>query len=276
MTENPQAPRGHLGRFVLILMAVMAVVITPSLALAATPDEAVAGIASGVYVEPGAEDVDTTRLREVIADATDADLDLTVIVLAEATDAVAFAGAVNDRVPGTVLVFTPDAYGVASTELAQATLDNALDDAADDLSSPDIVGGVEAFVDEASPSSTNWGLIVVLGVLVVAIIGIGGRVIERRATRGRREAALRKQWAQLEARADLLASPVLDLSTRVELAESDALAERYRLAAGRYGEIRDGLARDPSADAVEQLQSGLDELERRLDELETALDASSS
>jgi hypothetical protein len=273
MTKIMPMSTRHLGRLLLVQVATVAVTITPSLAMAATPDEAVAGISAGIYIESGAEDVDTAGLRDVIADANEADLDVTVVVLAEATDAVAFAGAVNDRVPGTVLVFTPDAYGVTSTELAQATLDDALDDAADDLSSPDIVEGVAAFVDAASPSNMNWALIFVLGVLVVAAIGITGRVVERRATRGRREALLRREWGQLEARADLLASPVLDLSTRVELAESEALADRYRLAANKYGEIRDELAENQSADAVEQIQRDLDELERRLDELEEALDA---
>ena len=273
MSQIPQTPTRYVGRYLLVLLATVAVVMTPSLARAATPDEAVAGISGGAFIEPGAEDVDTARLREVIADATEAGLDVTVIVLAEATDAVSFADAISDRIPGTVLVFTPDAYGVASTELAQTALDDTLRDAADELSSSDVADGVAAFVDAASPSNTNWGLIVVLGVLIVAVIGITGRVVERRATRSRREALLRKEWGQLEARADLLASPVLDLSTQVELAESDALAERYRLAANRYGEIRDALAQDRSADAVEEIQMGLDDLERRLYELEEALDA---
>ena len=273
MIEIPHTWTHRLTSLVVALLAAAAIAITPSLAAAATPEEAIAGIGSGAFVEPGAEEVDTAALRQVIAEAADAGLDVTVIVLAEATDAVAFAEAVNDRVPGTVLVFTPDAYGVASTELAQSTLNDALDDAADDLSSPDLIAGVESFVDAAVPSSTNWGLIIVLGVIVVAAIGITGRVVERRATRGRRAAALRKEWGQLEARADLLASPVLDLSTRIELAESEALTERYRLAANRYGEIRDALAREPAADAVDQTQADLDELERRLDELEAGLDA---
>ncbi|MDJ0962336.1 MAG: hypothetical protein QNJ88_16940 [Acidimicrobiia bacterium] len=274
MIENQRRPTRHIARLVVILVAIAASVSSPTLALAATPDEAASGVSDGgVYVEPGAEDVDVPRLRDVIAEAATADLEVSVVVLAEAADAVAFASAVNDRVPGTVLVFTPDAYGVASNELAQATLNDALDEAADDLSSPNLVDGVEAFVDAATPTNTNWGLIVVLAIVAVAAIGVGGRVIERRATRGRRAAALRREWGQLEARADLLASPVLDLSTRVELDGGAALAERYRIAAGRYGEIRDALGRDPSADAVEEIQSDLDDLERRLDELEAALDA---
>lgn len=274
MSQIPQTPTHYVRRYLLVL-ATVAVAMTPALARAATPEEAIAGISAGAFIEPGAEDVDSARLREVIADATEAGLDVTVIVLAEATDAVSFADAISNRIPGTVLVFTPDAYGVASTELAQAALDDTLRDAADELSSSDVADGVAAFVDAASPSDTNWGLIVVLGVLIVAVIGITGRVVERRATRSRREALLRKEWGQLEARADLLASPVLDLSTQVELAESDALAERYRLAANRYGEIRNALAKDPAADAVEEIQMGLDDLERRLDELEESLDAAS-
>ncbi len=273
MTDISRIAARHVRRSAVVLAALAVVVATPALARAATPGEAAAGVDGGVYVEPGAEDVDVARLRDLIGEAAEADLDVTVIVLAEPTNAVAFAGAVNDRVPGTVLVFTPDAYGVASSELAQATLNDALNDAADELSSPNLEDGVAAFVDAATPSNTNWGLLIVLAVVAITVIGITGRVVEQRATRGRRAAALRRRWGQLEARADLLASPVLDLSTRVELDGRPALADRYRIAANRYGEVRDALARDPSADGAEHIESGLDDLERHLDELEAALDA---
>ena len=76
------------------------------------------GLIDGVYIEPSAEAVDTESLAASRAAAADAGIELSVIVLAEAVpDAVAFAELVGNVVPGTVLVFTPDAYGASSTDL---------------------------------------------------------------------------------------------------------------------------------------------------------------
>ena len=244
----------------LFVVAVAALVYAP--ALAATPEEAAAGLIDGVYIEPSAEAVDTESLAASRAAAADAGIELSVIVLAEAVpDAVAFAELVGNVVPGTVLVFTPDAYGASSTDLSQPELTAALDDAGDRLAGGDVARGVDAFVDAAASEPVNWGAIIVSGL-----------IIERRATATRRHAALMKEYHRLEARADVLASPILELSTRVELDGRADLIDRYRIAASEYGALRDQLAREPTADDVDAVDARLDGLDAQVDALEAALD----
>ena len=255
----------------LFVVAVAALVYAP--ALAATPEEAAAGLIDGVYIEPSAEAVDTESLAASRAAAADAGIELSVIVLAEAVpDAVAFAELVGNVVPGTVLVFTPDAYGASSTDLSQPELTAALDDAGDRLAGGDVARGVDAFVDAAASEPVNWGAIIVIGLIVVAAVAAGGRIIERRATATRRHAALMKEYHRLEARADVLASPILELSTRVELDGRADLIDRYRIAASEYGALRDQLAREPTADDVDAVDARLDGLDAQVDALEAALD----
>jgi hypothetical protein len=139
-----------------------------------------------------------------------------------------------------VLVFSPAEYGVASDELSQSDLDDALDEAAGALGGADVAGGVAAFIDATRPASLNWPLLIGGAVLVLIVVGVAGRVVERRATTRRRAKALQRRWRQLGDRADALAYPILELETKVDLAGRRDLAVRYGSAANRFAELRDG------------------------------------
>ncbi len=252
------------------IAAITTVVVTLHLILAAaaqaqvTPDDVVAGLDEGVYVQPGAESVDVDRLATVRAAAATEEIDLHVVVLADAVDAVSFAETINDRVTGTVLVFTPEQYGASSSDLSQGRMDAALRDASDELAGDDIVAGASAFVAAATPTSRPWALLIAAGLLLLVVVAVVGRSIERRATAGRRAVALATRWAELQGRADAMSDPVLELSTRVEIDGRREIADRYRAAASRYGELTDELARSPEAKRVDGLDKGLAELEREL------------
>ena len=141
-------------------------------ASATTPGEAADGLVDGLYVAADAEAVDEAALRALILDSRGRDLDLAVVVLgADAGTAVGFADAVADQTGGTVLVFTPTEYGTSSSTLTQSRLERILDDVDEELSGPDLVAGVEAFVEAAVPSPSNWGLILGVGALVVVVVG---------------------------------------------------------------------------------------------------------
>ncbi len=92
-----------------------------------------------------------------------------------------------------------------------------------------------------------------------------------RATAGRRAAALARTWAGLQQRADAMSDPVLELSTRVEIDGRPDIAERYRVAASRHGELAHELGRSPDATRVDEVDEGFAELERELEALRSEL-----
>jgi hypothetical protein len=259
------------------LATITSVVATLNLFLAAaamaqvTPDDVVAGLDQGVYIQVGAESVDVDRLATVTAAAATEEIYLHIVVLADSVDAVSFAQTINDRVPGTILVFTPDEYGASSSDLSQGRMSEALDDASDELAGDDIVAGASAFVAGASafvaaatPTSRPWVLLIAAGLLLLVVVAVVGRGIERRATAQRRAAALARRWAELRQRADVMSDPILELSTRVEIDGRPEMADRYRAAASRYGELSDELARSPEAKRVDGLDKSIAEVEREL------------
>jgi hypothetical protein len=240
------------------------VLLLSSAATAATPQEAAAELDAGVYADPGAEAFDVGAVRAEIAAAGE-NLSVSVFVLADPQqNAVTFAEQAGALVGGTVLVFTPSSYGVFSNELSQSDLADALSAAEAGLSGPDIAEGVAAFIDAAVPTATPWALVILIGVLIVVVVAIGGRLAERRITSGRRRKALNRLWAGLRERADTLADPILDLSTRVELRGEEAVSALYLEASQLYTAVRTGLDREASTGEADRLAGDLDRLDEML------------
>ena len=256
--------------------ALLAVAVLGGPALAATPDEAVAGLSDGLYVEGGTEFVDTDRVRASIERAAAGGLQLSVIVLADpSTSTITFAGEANDLQSGTILVFTTAEYGASSDELSQNQLDAALAASDDALSGPNVAAGVDAFVDAAmtEASSTNWGLILAGIAVVLLVVGVGGRIFERRATAGRRDRALRRHWAELQDEADGLSDSVLELSTKTQLDGSPELLSAFRAVSNGYGDIQTRLGREPSEQAADAITTDLAALSTQITDLERSLEA---
>jgi hypothetical protein len=257
----------------LLLAVALASSLTPT-AFAATPEETAAGLSDGLYVEPGADALDVDRVVASIDRAAANGLELRVVVLADpAVDAVAFAAQVNDLLTGTVLVFSPAAYGASSAALSRGEMNSALAAADDQLSGPSIADGVDAFVDAAltETSSTNWGLILAGIAAVLLIVGLGGRQIEQRAAASRRERALGSHWSQLKTRADALSGPIIELSTKVQLDGRPQLAAAFRDASNRYGTLQDQLARPPTDQSAAEIEVDLGGLEAQIGALEEQL-----
>lgn len=264
-------------RRLIVSLVLLGIGIPAQPAAAATPEEAAAALDGGVYLDPDAETVDASRLRELVDEAAADGLELRVVVLGAAdtaVDTVAFAEAVADTAGGTVLVFSPTAYGVSSVELSQADLDDALDEAARALGGPDVADGVAAFIDATRPSSFNWPLLIGGAVLVLVVVGVAGRVVERRAKSRRRTRALERKWRELGARADALADPILELETKVDLAGREDAATRYRSAAKRFAELRRRLDGPADVAAVDGLDDELSALEQAFAEVRRAVGAS--
>lgn len=253
-------------RPIAIFAALLPTLALPAAALAApSVAEVASSLGNGVYVESGAEQVDEAAVRTEIARASDEGLRLSVIVLAtDDMDPVSYADDVAEAVGGTVLIFTPSAFGASSDEMAQGDLNDAVTAAEGPASVEDATA---AFVDAAT-ASTNWALIIGVGLLVLLIVGVGGRLIERRATAERRQKALDTRWTELRRRADGWADPILDLSTRVELEGSPDHAASYREASELFTSLRTSLDGDPSAHAVDQLERDMNALDGMLENLD--------
>lgn len=238
-------------------------------AFAQEADVAAALAVDPLYLEPGAEDVDAAAVRAAIAAAADADFDLRVAVLGGG-DAQEIAVDVGARLPGTtVVVFTPTAFGVASAEVSQGRLSDALAAAADELSGPDVAAGVAKLVDELeSRGGPPLGLIATAAVVALLAVAIGGRLWDSR-TRDRRQARRRRRRAaELTERVRKLGSRVVELSDRVELAESREASARYAEAIEIFDQADRRIAAAASMHDLDAVAADLE----RADQLLTQVD----
>ncbi len=249
-----------------VLGAAFVVLLIASPANAATPDEAADALVEGVYVEAGAT-ADAIALRQQVVEARTNGVELSVVVLSDDTvDAVGFANELGAVRTGTVMVFTPAQYGISSSELSQGQLDDAIDAASDDLSGLDVTAGVAAFVgaitvEPAEESSTNWPLLIGAGLLILVVVGVVGRMVERRSSSERKQKALAREWEALKTRADGLADPILDLSTPVDLLGDRDVTATYREASGLFDRVRRRVDQEPAAGAVDEMTQDMDRLD---------------
>ncbi len=219
-----------------------------------------------VYVAAGAEQVDRPALADAIAAAADLDVDIRVAVLA-AGDGEAQALALLDDLPGTtVLVFTPTSYGVASDEISPDRLADALAAAQDELGGPDADAGLAALVDALDDSGGVSLFRVALAVIaILLLVGVAGRVWEVR-TRARRQARRRdRRRHELGQRVAAIGSRVVELSDRVELAESAEASRAYAGAADVFGEAERRLAAAATMKDLDAIEADLARAEQLLD-----------
>ena len=240
-------------------------------ALAQDTDAATELRRTPVYVAPGAEEVDRRQLDDAVLRAAGLDLDLRVAVLASG-DGEARAGALLDELPGTtVVVFTPSSYGVASDEISQGRLNDALAAAEDELSGPDAAAGLDAFVDALDGGGGPSAVVIVLAALaVLLVVAVAGRMWESR-TRARRQARKRdRRRRQLSERVSGIGGRVVELSDPVELAESADASRAYAEAAAIFGEADRRLAAAATMKDLDEVEADLEHAERLLDQAATA------
>ena len=257
-----------------LMAAAMLLLVGGAPALAQDTGSATAALGEdSLYLEPGAETVDESAMLSAIDTARDNGVDLRVAVLASGADANALAATIAAGLdPATVLVFTPDAYGVFSDELSQNRLDDVLADADDELSGPDAVAGAAAFADALdSGGGVSAGLVVAGLVALLVVVGVGGRLWEVR-TRDARQARRRDQRrAELMDRTRRLADQILDLSDPVELAEDAALSGKYAAATARFDEAELAIAGAGTMHELDEVEHRLGEAGALLSEVRTSL-----
>jgi hypothetical protein len=266
MAKHDEAPRRRRRLAVLVAAVLWAMSAAPAVGVAR------AGTGSGVErtdaVSIMSESDDIAQLIEELRSAIDAGLETRLIVLSSPVDDLeGLAASLAAEFQEPVIVVGPDGStaaadtpGRTTTAATPGTL----------VRSP-IANGLATFMAQSNPSGMSWGITILIPALAVALLAAVRRTGEYRAMRISGAATLQARWAWLEDRADALADPVLELSTRVELDGRTEAARAYRGAASEYGRLRDALAEAASEAAAEGIGRSLDDLERRFDQIETML-----
>ncbi len=252
-----------MSRYLAVALLAALVALAATVPAAAQAEDAADALRnSPVYAAPGAEEVDLGALRATVEEARDAGIDLRVAVLASG-NAEAIAVEIGSELRGaTIVVFTRDSFGVASDEVAQGRLSDAMAAAADELSGPDAAAGLAALVDALEPGGgVPVGLIALGAILMLLAVGIGGRLWDVR-TRERRQAKRRhRRQAELSARVGELGGRIVDLSDRVELAESDAARARYAEAVELFDSADRRIAAATTMHDLDDVDADLDRAE---------------
>ncbi len=263
------------ARIAMLVGLLLLAAVTPALGQATGP--AIAGLSEDpVYVEAGAEAVDESRLRSAIDTAAGYGIDLRIAVLAAGDDAEALASTIATELdPATVLVFTPTSYGVFSDDLSSGRLAEALADAEDALSGPDVADGATAFAEALDPDQDSGGVsagLVVVGIVgLLVVVGVGGRLWDVK-TRDARQARRRdRRRSQLMDRTRHIADHVLELSDPVELAEDAELSRKYAEAATRFDEAELEIASATTMHELDTVEEHLEHADSLLNEVQERL-----
>jgi len=247
--------------------------IAPALAQETGP--AVATLAEeSFYVEAGVDPGSVSTLLAAVDTAADHDVDLRIAVFAGTGDAQSLASEIAAGLgSGTVLVFTSDSYGVFSNDVSQGRLDDALSAAEDELSGSVAATGAAAFADGLNPDSggVSAGLIAIGVVLLLVVVGVGGRIWDVK-TRDVRQARRRdRRRAELMDRTRLIADRVLELSDPVELAEDASLSKAYAEATTRFDEAELAIAEATTMHELDAVEARLGEADTLLEQITTDL-----
>ncbi len=256
---------------IIFLLAVS--IMTP--AFAQEPGPAVTTLADeSFYVEPGVDPGSVSTLLGAVETAAEHGVDLRIAVFAGAGDAQGLASNIAAGLgSGTVLVFTSDSYGVFSNEVSQERLDDALASAEDELSGSVAATGAAAFADGLDPDSggISAGIIAVGVVLLLAVVGVGGRIWDVK-TRDARQAKRRdRRRTELMDRTRRIADRVLELSDPVELAEDRSLSKQYAEATTRFDEAELAIAEATTMHELDAVEARLAEADALLEQITASL-----
>ncbi len=171
---------------------------------------------------------------------------------------------------GTVIVLTPDSIGGASFDFDANEVDGRLDQVVEALGADDdLAAAVEAFA--GGPGGISGGMVLV----GLGIVGVGGLAVASVRRRRRLESAAQSRLAEarteLSRQVDLVANDIVDLNSRVELAENATATEFYRTASATYALVEEAVPKAGSLDELERLSDQLDEARWELDAAEATL-----
>lgn len=248
------------------LVAAIALVLIPAAAAVELDDVFnVFDDGAHVFVEPGAENVDAIRLQAVVDRAAQADINLYIAVVANGSERVE-AELLRDALgPSTVLVFTPDIYRLATSDMCEASFIAARQQSNAELSNGTADEAASAFVEAAllqprctASSGAPWlPLWLLIPLLLLALGLLGGflfrslrksRDAERRAREFEERREVLREWAFS------LREPLTALNGPVTQAGNPQLSRMYNDALSIAQQSESDIARAteaPELDAAE-------------------------
>jgi hypothetical protein len=258
------------------LLALAFVVLAAAPALAASVGEVVEALRrDGLYVEPGAEEVDVAALRRVL-DATERDVRPVVLAEAPPGGEEALAEELLDNLPGpgTVLVISPDNIRVATTEADHASVERALDEADAEVGFDRAGAGeiAEAFALAFDRAAAEPGgraaqpagglpvgaLLLAGGLALAAVLASALALGRHRARQQRRARMLAEARQEVRDQAAVTAEQVAALTDCVELSGNPETARLFAEATRAHAAAREEADQAASAEQLERVSDGLD------------------
>lgn len=249
-------------------------------ARAQTPDDAATAVGlQGYYLGPGTS-TSEARVGALVAEARNAGLRLSIVILAEDPPggATTFAGAVLDRVgSGTVVVLTErGSVGYETDEIERSKVESALD-SADEKGGDDLtyLSSVVAALTGASPATSGggsgaWVLLLIVALLVGLVVVAVRRSTKAAKVRGAGD--LENARSEIKAQLDSMANDILDLSDRVKLAGSADAVRYFTFGSEAYSSATDEFDKARSLTELEALSGRIDEAAWQLDAAQAILD----
>ena len=269
-------------RLLTLLLTAAAVLLLAPAALAAQFGEVADALANeGVYVEPGAEEVDRDALEEA---ADDPDTDLSVAVLADspAGGEEALAADLVDEVGGTVLVFSPATLWAESAVYEEDVTLSALDAADAEVGAGGDPGDYGLAFEQAleeGGSGDGGGGFGSLGLLLVGggAAALGGLALfrssrRRRDARQAQERSLEEARTEVRAQVAALAEQIVTFSDRVALSGNNAAQDLFNEASQTYQQAQATLEQSDSPEALERVSDQLDHARWQLESVAALLD----
>lgn len=252
--------------FGLLTLAIVVFVALPGMAQGAD-DVAQALLDDGFYVESA---YSTSGLANAIEQAG-ADAPFMVALNDNISDPSAFADSLLARIGyGTVVVITPESIGGASFDFDAGEVDALLDQVVEGLgSNDDLAAAVEEFA--GGPGGINAGAVVV----GLGLAGAGGLAVasyrRRRKLEQKGVDRVGEARGELERQVGLVANDILELNTKVQLADSDQVTDWYRRASATYAAVEEEVPTAASLAELEGLADRLDDARWELEACEASL-----
>lgn len=224
---------------------------------------------TGFFIEPGAEQVSRSVLEDL---AQDAEVPLWTVLLADEPfgGAQSFALEILAEVEeGTVFVASPEEFGVESTQVSDAEIEEAFDQADDRADPDDLVQYLQAFsealddpavaADGSGGGGGGFGLLLLLGGLaILGIITLVSRARTKKAFTEQRDQSLKEARDEVGRQVAALAERIVALTDQVAVAANDQATKLFADATATYTSAQDHLERSASLQELEQVSDQLD------------------
>ncbi len=266
----------------LLAVLVVSVLIGAAPAAADVALDAVAAelLRTGVYVEPGAEELDRGALDQAVGDP---DTDVSVAVLAEppAAGPQAVTQDLLAQVGGTVVLVTPtdvwvetDTYDDERVDDAFATADERA--AASGDIGPYVLAFAQALEDpEAGGGGGGGGLglwLVGGGAVALAGLSLAGSGRRRREARAAQERSLAEARTEVRGQVAVLAERIVGLTDRVSLSGDARVQQLFNDASQAYQEAQATVDTSDSPETLERVSDRLDHARWQVESVAALLD----